>query len=54
MEQPNYDDVCKYLGQLFIESRHTIQALTDQVNELRVKLTITEKERDMAKETSGR
>lgn len=46
MDHPSYEDVCRISGQLLIESRFTIDNLNKQINDLRLKLTITEKERD--------
>lgn len=46
MDHPSYEDVCRISGQLLIESRFAIDNLNKRINELQLKLTITEKERD--------
>lgn len=44
----SFEEICKSVGALFLESRHNIQILNSQLNELRVRLVTAEKERDDA------
>lgn len=48
----NYPTVCKYVGQLFLESRHELEQVVQQVRqreaELNDRLAAAEKERDDA------
>lgn len=49
---PSYDDVCRHVGQLFLESRHQIDHLSktarQTIDELRERLSRAETERDGA------
>lgn len=44
----SFEEICKSVGALFLESRHNIQLLNNQLNELRTRLAAAEKERDDA------
>lgn len=49
---PSYDDICRFVGQLFIESRHHLEQLTrnaqSTIDNLRSRVGQLEKERDGA------
>jgi hypothetical protein len=45
---PSFTDVCRYAGQLFLETRHRLEALSHEANDLRRELALARKERDDA------
>jgi hypothetical protein len=45
---PSFTDACRYAGQLFLETRHRLEALSREANDLRRELARVGKERDDA------
>jgi len=48
MQQLDFPTVCKYVGQLYLESRHELEQLALREADLKARLAQLEKERDDA------
>jgi hypothetical protein len=48
MDNPTYEDVCRYVGQLFLETRHQLESVANDAANTRREAQQAREERDAA------